>query len=268
LSIQDQILILFEQSKYNEALIQCQDSLTQQPNDAHVLYLAGQSCRFLNDFDRAIKYLEKACELQNDIAPYYLALGIAQQLKGKLQLSIGTFAKAIEIDRDYELAYNSLAYTQKKMGAYELSLENYHAAILALVRRMVKRIKNAKTNPIYKHQDLPCILWVEFALSGAQYLCAISDDVKRLSWLSGDQAILEEETEEHLGLLWYDEKDNEGYLTRVFLPNYFNTFREVLKKNTTYSEIMGNRGLVLKLLNKENEAEQHLAEAEYFGQFT
>jgi hypothetical protein len=50
----------------------------------------------------------------------------------------------------------------------------------------------------------------------------------------------------------------------MFLPNYFNTFREALRQDTTYANLIGNRGTVLALLKRDSEAKDHLAEAEEF----
>ncbi len=40
-----------------------------------------------------------------------------------------------------------------------------------------------------------------------------------------------------------------GEITRYFLPNYFNRFWEQLKRDSSYSILIGNRGQVLELLD-------------------
>ena len=50
----------------------------------------------------------------------------------------------------------------------------------------------------------------------------------------------------------------------MFLPNYFNTFQAALRDDATYSNLMGNRGTVLELLGRNEEASEHFDEAKEF----
>ena len=77
-------------------------------------------------------------------------------------------------------------------------------------------------------------------------------------------AIEEERTQKHKGLLWVDQRDSDGKPVRLFLPNFFNTVFNKLSRDQTYSELMGNRGLVLEMLGKQEEAQKHFEEAEEF----
>jgi predicted RNA polymerase sigma factor len=51
---------------------------------------------------------------------------------------------------------------------------------------------------------------------------------------------------------------------RLFLPNYLDTFRELLKRDAAYSNLIGNRGTVLELLGRGDEARRHIDEASEF----
>src|SRR5438309_2877381 len=79
--------------------------------------------------------------------------------------------RAIEIDSDYELAYNSLALTQRTSGELDKALYNYDAGAKALARRIVKAMRNSRSNPILKiakrlgnygsnMQAMPGCIWV------------------------------------------------------------------------------------------------------------
>lgn len=81
---------------------------------------------------------------------------------------------------------------------------------------------------------------------------------------TGEQAIDEERTEKHRGMYWTDELGDDGQLVRHYLPNYFNTFRESLRMDSTYSNLIGNRGTVLNLLGRHEEARLHTVEATEF----
>ena len=73
-----------------------------------------------------------------------------------------------------------------------------------------------------------------------------------------------ERTEKHAGLYWFDAPNDKGENVRLFLPNYFNTFREQLKRDPGYSNLIGNRGTILELLGRHDEARQHFDEATEF----
>lgn len=239
--------------------------IEKDPNDWSTQYMVGQCCRFLNDMNSAIQHLEKAVILKIDDPSVFHALGIAYQLNNLFDKAIESFHSAIQLDQDYDLSYNSLALTHKKMDQFELSLHNYDAGAKALTRRIVKSMRNERSNRIYKHQDTPQNLWVEYALFGGMYLCSINDKIESIAWPTGEQAIREEKTEEHGGLYWHDTKDTIGKATRLFFPNFFNTFRQTLKKDRTYADLIGNRGTVLEMLGKTEEAVIHFKEAEFFS---
>ncbi len=75
----------------------------------------------------------------------------------------------------------------------------------------------------------------------------------------------EERTEEHGGLYWTSLNDEEIENVRLYLPNYFNTVRESLRGNQLYANLIGNRGTVLEMLGRKEEAMEHFAEAQEFS---
>ena len=81
---------------------------------------------------------------------------------------------------------------------------------------------------------------------GALYLASSAEGIGRIAWPTGDQAVEEERTERHGGLYWTDLPGNGGQLVRMYLPNYFNTFRELLRRDALYSNLIGNRGTALE----------------------
>jgi len=143
-------------------------------------------------------------------------------------------------------------------------LHIYDAGAEALVRRLVKPMRNYRYNHILKYQETTGTLWIKYAFYGATMLAASTEGIKALAWPSGEMAIHEERTEEHGGLYWIEFLDEEGKNTRLFLPNFFNTFREMLKQDAAYSDLIGNRGTVLNMLGRQEEAYQHLMEAAEF----
>jgi tetratricopeptide (TPR) repeat protein len=233
--------------------------------DWQPLYWAGQSYRSLNDCVQAVHFLKRAAAAAPTVAPVFLALGIALQGAQRLSEAKEALARAIEIDNDYALAFNSLALTQKLGGEFEKALHNYDAGCLALARRIVKYLRNHRDNSILKHRDTRGSLWCEYASFGALYLTSCEQHLTGIVFPTGEHAAEEERTESHRGLYWEDVRlvDSDG-LSRMFLPNYFNTFREALKQDSTYATLVGNRSTVLRLLDRDSEADEHATEAGEF----
>lgn len=261
----DPAIELMKVQRFGEALHLLRRAIDQDPSQWNAWYMAGQCCRFLNDVDGAIEHLSRAAELKRDEPPVFLALGIAFQLNRQWDDAIEAFRRAIEIDSDYELAYNSLALTQKKRGELDKALHNYDAGVKALARRIVKAMRNSRTTPILKHRDTPGTLWVEYARYAALYIASSAEGIDGIAWPTGEQALEEERTEKHSGLYWIDVQNDKKENVRLFLPNFFNTFLESLRRDGVYANLIGNRGEVFELLGQHTEANQHFKEASEFS---
>lgn len=248
---------------FGDALTLLERAIDQDPLSWSTWYMAGQCCRFMNDIDGAIERLARAKALKADEPSILLALGIAFQLSERWDEAKEALGRAIEFDPDYELAYNSLALTQKKCGELDNALNNYEAGAHALARRLVKAMQNERSSPIVKHRDTKGQLWSELALYAATYLASMEEHVERVAWPTGEQAMGEERTERHEGLFWVDSYDGKKTV-RLFLPNYFNTFREALRLDGGYAQLIGNRGTVLELLGRNDEAQLHFQGAGLF----
>ncbi len=260
----DPAIELMKGQRFGEALHLLRRIIEQDPSQWNAWYMAGQCCRYLNDVDGAIDHLSRAAKLKKDSPPIFLALGIAFQLNTQWDDAIEAFRRAIEIDSDYELAYNSLALTQKKRGELDKALHNYDAGAKALARRIAKAMRNSQISSILKHRDTAGSLWTEYAMYAALYLVSSEQGINAIAWPTGQQAQEEERTEKHSGLYWFDAPNDKGENVRLFLPNYFNTFREQLKRDPGYSNLIGNRGTILELLGRHDEARQHFDEATEF----
>ena len=263
--MRDRAIKLIQEGRYNEALPLFRQVFESDTSDWNAIYLAGQCYRWLNNFDGAIDCLREAARINPNESPVWLALGITYQLNEDWDRSIEALKKAIQIDSDYVLAFNSLAMTQKRMGELEKAIHNYEAGAIALARQIVKNTPNSAENPIFQHGNSTNDLWLEYAMQGGIYLAAAAGNIERMAWPTGEMAEEEMRTQKHKGLLWVDQNDSKGKLMRLFLPNYFNTFRVTLQSDQTYSKLMGNRGLVLEMLGEDEDAQKHLQEAEEFS---
>lgn len=263
--LNDQALCLIQGKHFAEALHVLEHSLTLTPDNGETWHLAGQCRRALNDLDGAIACHARAAELLVDSSSVFLALGIALQLRDQWEEAIRAFARAIEIDPDFELAYNSLALTQKKCGELDKSLHNYDAGAKALARRISKSMRNERTNPILPHPDAVGTLWVEHAGYAALYLACDAEGIDGIAFPTAELVAQEARTHAHEGLYWTDQNQDGGKRIRLYLPNYFSAFHDALRRDTRYSTLIGNRGTVLELLGRSEEAQQHMDEADQFA---
>jgi tetratricopeptide (TPR) repeat protein len=263
-TLREQAIHLVEEKRYGEALPLFQQLISEHPGEPNLLYWAGQCHRFMNNFPSAVECLSKAVQLEPKERANFLALGIAFQLSEQFDEAVDTFKRAIALDPDYVVAYNSLALTQKKMGHLETAIKNYDNGLKALAREIVRGMVNSRNNRIFKHRPSTYDLWAKYALAGAMYLSA-ADKLDGVAFPTGEQAAKEERTKEHEGLYWVDYRSEGSTNSRLFLPNYFSTFREILRSDKRYSLIIANIGNVFDLLNQRDEARKHYVEAEEFA---
>ena len=264
MSLRDHAMELMDENQFREALLLFQKMIQTGHSDWGVFYMAGQCCRLINDLDGAISYLSQADKLNPEDPTILHALGISLQLKKSFHEAIDKFRKALELDPDFVLAYNSLALTQKKMGELEKALHNYDAGAKVLAQGIVKAMRNKSSNKILKHKDISHNLWFQYAIHGAIHNSALAKDIQGIAMPTGETAMEEERTEFRKGLYWVDQLKDDKKKYRLFLPNYFNTFRVTLRQDPTYANLIGNRGTVLEFLGRNEEAQKHFDEADYF----
>lgn len=260
----DRAMELINVQRWGDALPMLRKAIDDDPTIWGRWYMAGQCCRFTNDFDGAVRYLSRAAELNSNAPQVFHGLGIALQLQGRFSEAVKAFGRAIEIDPEAELAYNSLALTQKLAGELDKAAHNYDAGLKALARRLVRSMRNDRSNRIFKSRSTRGQRWIGQATYGALWLVSLAPDIESTAWPTGESAMEEERTELHGGLYWEDRSDKQNKPVRLFFPNYFNTFREQLRFNRSYSDLLGNWGTVLELLGKEGEAQEHFVEATEF----
>ena len=249
---------------YQAALTSFNALLTKDAQDWSLLYMAGQCARFTNDITLALSYLKRAAQLNQAEPQLLLALGIAHQLCGQLRESEDALRKTLELDADMGAAYNSLGITLEEMGKLDLALHNFEEGLNALSRRIARSMRNQRESRIFPDPSVLGARWIQLAINGATYLCARDTDISQLAWLTGEQANQEARTKVHAGLFWKDSVDASGAKTRLFLPNFFNTFCAILRQEQVYGIYLGNLVSVLDLMGKHSEAKACCSEADEF----
>jgi tetratricopeptide (TPR) repeat protein len=81
------------------------------------------------DPEKAIKYLNKAIELQQNNAETYNNRGTAYYNLGQYKMAIEDFNRAINLKQDNAEACNNRGAAYKKLDQYQLAIESFNKAI-------------------------------------------------------------------------------------------------------------------------------------------
>jgi tetratricopeptide (TPR) repeat protein len=195
----------------------------------------GQAYRFTGDLAQADIALAKSLALNDQEPPVYLAAGIVQQLAGRFDAALATFARANALNPDYHLAYNSAAFTYEKMGQLEQAQATYELAIQALFRDLSRQADGPEAPDVPDREPFG-ELWVDYTLeANRRFLKTVMQDGKKL--LQVDTTFF-------------------GYLPRLFA---------VLVASPHYPLYLRNRAKVLHGLGRASEAASLEAEAAHFA---
>ena len=224
----------FARRDYARAIPLLQCYLSAHPTEWNPWYLLGQAYRFMGDLVQAESALAKSLALYDKEPPVYLALGIVQQLAGRLDAAIATFGRATALNPDYHFAYNSIAYTHEKMGQLDKAQEVYTLALQALFRELTRQA-DAPEAPEAPQTGPVGELWVEYAQEANQrFFKTVMQDGKK---------VLQVDT---------------TYFS--YLPQFF----AVLVCSPHYPLYLRNRAKVLNDLGRTEEAASLEVEAAHF----
>ena len=260
--IRDKAHLLLDQHKYSEAVLLLLQALDDGEDDENLYYLIGQCYRFINNYAMAIYYLKIAVDMSSSIHNF-MALGIVFQLDKQYSQSIKILKLAIEKDPNHLLAYNSLALTYKRIGKYTKAIDLYDTALNIMADHIIMKMNNSQTSKIIEGTYDDKNLWVEYALNTSMRY-TIKSNIQSIGFPTGETATREEEEHTNAGLYWKDKTDKDGKITRIFLPNYLNSFREILTDTVTYANFIADRGLILNLMGNEVQGNLHLKEGQLF----
>lgn len=247
------------------AFVVLKDLIETGEDDWYVLYAAGLCARLTERFSSACEYLLRASQLRPDEGFVFRTLGISLQLSGDYEGSMAALRRSIELEPDIPEAYNSAGLTRKLQGRFKDALGNYESAINALSVSILKDLTNSTASPVHHYQDTVGQKWVECAAYAALRCCSTVDGgAERMEWPTGEYAEKDERDRPYGGLYWVDRQE-EGKKVRLFLTNFFNTFRERLRADERYAMFLRNYALTLGLLGEAAESEALLQEAHEFS---
>lgn len=180
-------------------------------------------------------------------------------------------AKTLEKDPRRFDAWVELARIQNREGKHEKARANCESGLQQLVKLIAEMMNNDERNPILKtfSYKTEIDIAMEYAVEGALYLCVLDDDAERMVWPTGENAEKEERTEDHKGLYWV-KTSLDGKQSRMFLPNFFNTFCnefcKTLRENSDCSNMIVELGLALERLGETEESQKHIQKIQHLKQ--
>ena len=112
----DGFVSLYQQGKYEEALVQGRALSDQFPGNAFIPNILGAVHAALGDSEAAVSSYNKAIEIKPDYAEPYNNLGVSLKNLGRHTEAITSYNKAIELQPDYAEAYNNLGNVLNESG--------------------------------------------------------------------------------------------------------------------------------------------------------
>jgi tetratricopeptide (TPR) repeat protein len=251
----DRVARLFSERRYEDALAVILPVIQQQESPHwNALYLAGQSCRFLERLPEAEGYLQASADVCPSVDSVFLALGIVQQLQGDFETACQSLSHAIRINPRKHLAHNSLGITLKEMGRWSDAEDAYRDALKWLFREIAVSLPNKRNGTVFPDCDSQGELWHDFVQESANWIATSEEAAESASWPTEQQADEERKTKYHGGLMYKHSQSAEGKHVLYFLPNFKNGIVHALNRDFSYSICLNNLGCVFTSMGRNDEA--------------
>lgn len=112
-----------------QAKLVCSEILKEQPDNEEILYLLGIVLTRLEEYDPAIRHIERSLRLNEGNADGYLALGAIYQKKGLPDEAVKYYLKAVGIDPDFGEAYENLGDIFRDRRQFDEAVAYYKKAL-------------------------------------------------------------------------------------------------------------------------------------------
>lgn len=119
---------LREKSSYREAISNYLNSILVERNNAKSYFGAGICYKHLENYNKAIQYLEKAAEINDDYDTYF-ELGVCYLLEGTPCGAIKNFIRAIQLNPENPDAILQLGISHELCEEYDMALMIYQKLI-------------------------------------------------------------------------------------------------------------------------------------------
>ncbi len=119
---------LFQQQAYNEAIIELDSFLAQQPNNADALYTRAICYRKIDQFDKSVEDLTTILKRLPEEATLLCERGISHFNNKNIEAAMLDMNKAVELEPENPFRYSSRAYIRAKSDI-EGAMADYKKAI-------------------------------------------------------------------------------------------------------------------------------------------
>jgi tetratricopeptide (TPR) repeat protein len=123
------LINLYTQSQYKEALHKSSKLVEQFPNSIHLYNIIGAANQNLGQLDEAIEAYNKALIIKPDFAEVYYNMGNVLKDQGKLDEAIDAYNKALSLKPDIAEVYNNIGVVLKDQGKLKEAMEAYNKAL-------------------------------------------------------------------------------------------------------------------------------------------
>jgi predicted O-linked N-acetylglucosamine transferase (SPINDLY family) len=125
----EEIVKLQKQGDFKKAKNLYLKILKKDPSNFKVLALLGATLLQSKEYDQAIRFLQKAAQINSNIPSIYNNLSVALMMTQNYSESIINLKKALNLNNKYYGAYNNLATNFRILRKYKDAFDNYKKAI-------------------------------------------------------------------------------------------------------------------------------------------
>ena len=170
---------LYEQGHLEEAIVEYDEAIRLDPQDADAYYNRGLAYGDLFKYQGAIEDYDEAIRLEPRTFIVYYYRGIAYHALGQLERAIQDLNEAIRLDPKYALAYSARGTSYRHLGEYQRAIEDYDDAIRLDPQQRAYYHYSRALSYIYLNRDVEA-----------------GQDAERAIELGADRGILEASIEE------------------------------------------------------------------------
>jgi predicted TPR repeat methyltransferase len=125
----DQLINLYNQGHFKQALVEASQSLRQFPGSVVLYNIIGAINAGLGELDAAVESYRQATIIKPDYADAYNNMGITLKDQGKLEEAIEAFNKVLSLKPDSAEAYSNMGNAIKAQGKLEEAIKAYKQAL-------------------------------------------------------------------------------------------------------------------------------------------
>ena len=134
--IVNQLIDLFKQEQYSDALEKVDECLEEFPTSEVLLNIKASVCKSMGNIELAEKYYLKSIELNPKYPKAYNNLGILLLENGNFEGAESLFMEAISIDENFHEAFNNLGNSLLMQRKF-LAAENYFKRAISLNKNFI-----------------------------------------------------------------------------------------------------------------------------------